>query len=78
MTAPYLTDTVSLDQDLTGQDFCVALAYDKAGQTNFNKWVDKAYKKCPIFAVVKPDPITITPSPWEHGRTISTMRLSPG
>jgi hypothetical protein len=57
MTAPYLTDLVSLDTDLTGKDFVVALAIDGIGpQQNFNKWVDKAYKKCPLIAVVKPDP----------------------
>jgi|WetSurMetagenome_2_1015567.scaffolds.fasta_scaffold15273_5 hypothetical protein len=68
MTAPYLTDTVSLDKDLTGLDFCVALAHDgKTGSVNFNRWVDKAYKKCPLFAVVKPDPsnyVGITLGMW--------------
>ena len=57
MKAPYLTDTVSLDKDLTGLDFVVALAHDgKTPSVNFNQWVDKAYKKTPLFAVVKPDP----------------------
>lgn len=57
MTAPYLTDTVDLGYNLIGADFCVALAHDgKTGQANFNKWVDAAYKKAPLFALVKPDP----------------------